>query len=60
LSAGEVGWDVMCYVEKLPKKPSKSGMKASDLKGIVTKEVISPTKWRNGFNASTPCIIVDT
>jgi len=57
LSAGEVGWDVTHYVEKLLKKPSKSGMKALDLKESLLRKQYPPL---NGEMASTLCIIVDT
>ena len=49
-------WDVTHYVEMLPKKPLKSGTKAS-------KEKEASLKWQypplNGVTASLPCIIVD-
>jgi len=57
LSAGEVGWDVTCYAEKLVKKPSKSGTKALDLKELSLRKRYPLL---NGEMASTPCIIVDT
>ena len=49
-------WDVTCYAEMLPKKPSKSGTKASN-------EKEASLRWwyplLNGDTASLPCIIVD-
>jgi len=55
--AETVGWDITCYANKLPKKPCKSGTKASKEKEESLKEQYPPVL--KGVTASTPCIIVD-
>jgi len=51
-----VEWDAMHYAEWLPKKPSKSGTKASNEKEASLRQRYPPL---NGVTTSTPCIIVD-
>ncbi len=51
-----MGWDVTSYAERLPRKPSKSGTKASN-------EREASLKWQypslNEVTTSMPCIIVN-
>src|SRR5258708_36783645 len=51
-----VGWDVTCYAERLLRKPSKSGTKASNEREVSLKWQYPPL---NEVTASMPCIIVD-
>src|SRR5258707_12217836 len=51
-----VEWDAMHYAERLPKKPSKPGTKASDEREASLRRRYPPL---NGVTTSTPCIIVD-
>src|SRR5258708_28535968 len=51
-----VGWDVTCYAERLLRKPSKSGTKASNEREASLKWQYPPL---NEVTASMPCIIVD-
>ena len=56
LSAVVVEWDATRYVERLPKKPSKPGTKASNEREESLRRRYPPL---NGVTASAPCIIVD-
>jgi hypothetical protein len=49
-------WDVTRYAERLPKKPLKSGTKASNEREELLRRRYPPPK---GVIASMPCIIVD-
>ena len=49
-------WDATRYVERLPKKPSKPGTKASDEREASLRWQYPPL---NGVTASMLCIIVD-
>jgi hypothetical protein len=51
-----VEWDVTRYAERLPKKPSKPGTKASNEREASLRRRYPPL---NGVTASIPCIIVD-
>jgi len=51
-----VGWDVTRYAERLPRKPSKSGTKASNEREASLKRRYPPL---NEVTTSMPCIIVD-
>ena len=51
-----VGWDVTRYAERVPKKSSNSGTKASKEKEASLKRRYPPL---NGVTASMPCIVVD-
>jgi hypothetical protein len=51
-----VGWDVTHYAERLLRKPSKLGTKASNKREASLKRRYPPL---NGDTASMPCTIVD-
>src|SRR5882757_894061 len=56
LLAEMVEWDAMCYAERLPKKPSRSGTKALDEREASLRRHYPPL---NDVTASTPYIIID-
>jgi len=49
-------WDATHYADRLPKKPSKSGTKASNKREANMKHQYPPL---NGVMVSKPCIIID-
>jgi hypothetical protein len=51
-----VEWDATRYAERLPKKPSRPGTKASKEKEASLKQRYPPL---NGVTASIPCVVVD-